>query len=65
MIESLWSTMQRELLDRQIWETRAQLTSAISEWIETSYDPVLRHTSIGDLSPVEFEALHTGANVAA
>ncbi len=65
MMESFWSTMQRELLDRQIWETRAQLASAIFEWIEAFYNPVRRHTSIGDLSPIEFEALHTAAKVAA
>jgi putative transposase len=65
MMESFWSTMQRELLDRQRWETRAELTSAIFEWIEAFYNPVRRHTSIGDLSPIDFEALHTAAEVAA
>ena len=65
MMESFWSTMQRELLDRQIWESRAQLASAIFEWIEAFYNPVRRHTSIGDLSPAEFEALHTAAQAAA
>ena len=65
MMESFWSTMQRELLDRQIWESRARLASAIFEWIEAFYNPVRRHTSIGDLSPVDFEALHTAAQVAA
>ncbi|SDN99602.1 Transposase InsO and inactivated derivatives [Klenkia soli] len=34
MIESFWSTMQRELLDRHHWSTRAELGSAIFEWIE-------------------------------
>jgi transposase InsO family protein len=57
--------MQRELLDRQIWDSRAQLASAIFEWIEAFYNLVRRHTSIGDLSPVEFEALHTAAKIAA
>jgi putative transposase len=65
MMESFWSTMQRELLDRQRWDTRAELSSAIFEWIEAFYNPVRRHTSIGDLSPIEFEALHTAAKVAA
>jgi putative transposase len=65
MMESFWSTMQRELLDRQRWDTRAELSSAIFEWIEAFYNPVRRHTSIGDLSPIEFEALHTAAEVAA
>ena len=57
--------MQRELLGRQIWDSRAQLASANFEWIEAFWNPVRRHTSIGDLSPVGFEALHTAADVAA
>jgi len=64
MMESFWSTMQRELVDRQHWQTRAELASAILEWNETFYNPVRRHTSIGDVSPIEFEALHTAADVA-
>ena len=36
-----------------------QLASAIFEWIEAWYNPRRRHTSLGDLSPIEFEALHT------
>jgi putative transposase len=55
MMESFWSTMQRELLDRRRWQTREELASAIFEWIEAFYNPVRRHTSIGDVSPVEFE----------
>ena len=34
LIESLWSTMLRELLDRQHWTSRVELASAIFEWIE-------------------------------
>jgi putative transposase len=61
MMESFWSTLQRELLDRRRWATRAELASAIFEWIEAFYNPVRRHTSIADLSPVEYEARHTAA----
>ena len=57
--------MQRELLDRAVWDSRAQLASAMFEWIEGFYNPRRRHTSLGDLSPVEFEALHTAAEIAA
>jgi transposase InsO family protein len=59
MIESFWSTMQRELLDRHRWATRNQLATAIFEWIEAFYNPVRRHSSIGYLSPAAFDALHT------
>ena len=59
LIESFWSTMQRELLDRQCWSSRVELASAIFEWIEGWYNPRRRHTSLGNLSPHEFETLHT------
>jgi putative transposase len=65
MIESFWSTMQRELLDTRTWDTQAQLASAIFEWIEGWYNPRRRHTSLDMLAPAEYEALHTAADTAA
>jgi len=47
MIESFWSTMQRELLDRQRWSSQEQLATAIFEWIEACYNRTLRHSSLG------------------
>ena len=57
MMESFFGTLQRELLDRKRWATRAELASAIFEWIEAWYNPHRRHTSIGSLSPVTYERL--------
>lgn len=65
MIESFWSTMQRELLDTQTWPSQEHLASAIFEWIEAWYNPRRRHSSLGMLSPHEFENLHTSAATAA
>lgn len=65
MAESFFGTLQLELLDRRRWETRAELASAIFEYIEAFYNPRRRHSSIGNLSPVEFEARHTNTAVAA
>jgi len=65
LIESFWSTMQRELLDRSTWASRAELSSAMFEWIEGFYNPTRRHTALGNLSPVEFERLHIPAAKAA
>jgi transposase InsO family protein len=65
MIESFWSTMQRELLDQHHWDSVDELGGAIFEWIEAWYNPRRRHTSLGMLSPVEYEALHTAAQPAA
>ncbi|MEW2012442.1 MULTISPECIES: integrase core domain-containing protein [Microbacterium] len=65
LIESFWSTMQRELLDRTTWDSKTQLASAMFEWIEGFYNPHRRHTSLGDLSPADYEALHTTTEIAA
>jgi putative transposase len=65
LIESFWSTMQRELLDRRHWTSRVELAAAIFEWIEGWYNPRRRHSTLGYLSPHEYEALHTAAITAA
>ena len=65
MMESFWSTMQRELLDRRTWASREELASAIFEWIEGFYNPLRRHSGLGYRSPNEFEDLHTAATAAA
>ena len=59
MMESFWGTMQLELLDSRNWKTRAELANAIFEWIECWYNPKRRHSSIGMLSPLDYEARHT------
>jgi transposase InsO family protein len=64
MMESFWSSMQRELLDRRAW-SREELASAIFEWIEGFYNPVRRHSGLGYRSPNDFEDLHTAATTAA
>ena len=55
MIESFWSTMQRDLLDRRTWTTRDDLATAIFEWVEAFYNPVRRHSALDYLSPAEYE----------
>lgn len=64
-MESFFGSMQIELLDRRTWPTRAALAAAIFEWIEGFYNPTRRHSAIGYLSPVDYEALHTAAPTAA
>ena len=53
--ESFFASLQRELLDRHTWTTRAELASAIFEWIEGFYNPIRRHSSLGYLSPADYE----------
>ncbi|ARJ07596.1 transposase [Cnuibacter physcomitrellae] len=65
LMESFWSIMQRELLDRRAWVSQAELGSAIFEWIEGFYNPRRRHSALGYLSPADYEQEHTTAALAA
>ena len=65
MIESFWSTMQRELLDTHRWDTKIELSQAIFERIEAWYNPRRRHTSINDLAPAGYEQCAAASDSAA
>ena len=56
MIESFRSRIQVELLDRQTWRTRVELANAIFEYLEIFHNRQRRHSSLGMLTPIEFEA---------
>jgi transposase InsO family protein len=55
MIEAFWSRMQVELLDSRRWKTRVELANAIFEYIEVFHNRRRRHSSLGMLTPIEFE----------
>lgn len=55
MIESFWSRMRVELLDRKRWETRVELANAIFEYLEIFHNRKRRHSSLGMLTPIEYE----------
>lgn len=55
MMESFWSSLQIELLNRQRWNTRVELANAIFEYIEVFYNRKRRHSGLGYLTPIEFE----------
>jgi len=63
LAESFFGTLQLELLDEHHWTTRKELALAIFEWIEASYNPHRRHTSIGSLSPIDYEDAHSTAEL--
>jgi transposase InsO family protein len=54
--ESWFSTLKSELIYRRPWPTRAQARQAIFEFIEVFYNRQRLHSSLGYLSPVEYEA---------
>lgn len=54
--ETLWSTLKTEFYDRHHWPTKAGAKQAVGNWIEERYNRTRRHSAIGMISPVRFEA---------
>jgi len=60
--ESFFATLKGELLHRRSWPTRAAARRAIFEYIEVWYNRQRRHSTLGYVSPEEYEqtaARHT------
>lgn len=57
VVESFFATLKRERLHDERFLTRAHARSAIADWIEVFYNCRRRHSRLGYLSPVEFEAV--------
>jgi transposase InsO family protein len=56
-MESFFSLLQANVLDRHAWATREELRIAIITWIERTYHRRRRQRALGKLTPVEFEAI--------
>src|SRR5699024_12842075 len=55
LMESFWSTMQIELLNRKKWKTRIELANAIFEYIEVFYNRRRRHSSLEYATPHDYD----------
>ena len=53
--ESFFATLKKELIRRQSWPDRAQLRTAVFDYIEIFYNAQRRHSTLGMLSPADFE----------
>ncbi|RFC71150.1 IS3 family transposase [Streptomyces sp. AcE210] len=58
-MESFFSLLQKNVLDRRSWATRHELRIAIVTWIEKTYHRRRRQASLGRLTPIEFETVMT------
>ena len=61
LMESFWSRVQVELLDRRVWSTRVALATALFEYLEIFHNRQRRHSSLGMLTSIEFETHHGSA----
>jgi putative transposase len=58
-MESFFSLLQRNVLDRQTWATRDQLRIAIVTWIERTYHRRRPQEGLGQLTPIAYETTIT------
>ena len=56
VMESFWGTLKTELVNHERYETREQAKASIFEFIEVFYNRKRLHSSLGYLSPEQFEA---------
>jgi putative transposase len=55
-IESFFSSLKTERTGRKTYRTRDQARADVFDYIERFYNPKRRHSTIGYLSPMEFES---------
>lgn len=58
VVESFFATLKTEEVDGAHYETRQQAKTSIFSYLEGFYNPKRRHSSLGFLSPDDFERVH-------
>ena len=58
-MESFFSLLQKNVLNRRSWTSREELRIAIVTWIERTYHRRRRQAALGRLTPVEYELIMT------
>jgi Transposase and inactivated derivatives len=56
--ESFFSSLKKERIKKRIYADRETAVLDVTEYIEGFYNPTRRHSYLGGVSPVEFEAVH-------
>lgn len=65
MMESFWSSMQIEMLNRKKWKTRIELANAMLDYIEIFYNRQRRHSGLGYRTPIEYELTYENRTIPA
>jgi putative transposase len=64
-VEAFWGRMEVEHFNRKIWKTRIELASAMRDYIELFHNTRRRHSTLGMLTPTEYETPYTPITKAA
>ena len=56
MAEAFFATLECELLDRRSFRSQVEARMAVFHFSEGFYNPTRRHSALGYLSPIEYEA---------
>ncbi len=64
-MESFFSLLQKNVLNRRAWATRQELRIAIITWIERTYHRRRRQNALGRLTPIEYETIMTSPAIQA
>ena len=54
-VESFFASLKNEMVSFEKFKTREEAQQKIFEWIEVFYNRIRRHSTLGQLSPVDFE----------
>jgi putative transposase len=55
VLESFHASLKKDLIHRRAWPTKTEARSAVFDYIEAFYNRRRRHSTLGMLSPVNFE----------
>jgi len=58
--ESFFGSLKKERIKKTIYKNRALATKDISDYIDSFYNPTRRHSRLGGVSPMQYEAASRG-----
>jgi putative transposase len=59
LVGAFFATLKKELVNRRRWQSRLELQSAVFEYTEAFYNRRRRHSTLGMVSPAEYEQTQT------
>ena len=61
VMETFFSSLKTEWIARKVYQTRDHARVGVFDYVERFYNPTRRHSTIGYVSPMEFERIAAAA----